>query len=199
MERSHSTTSDATSPLLIGDDDTSLSRPRRSLRRAATPPRTLRGAARFLRRASGRGMMLREPSMRVREAAAQQVEERQSDWAYSTPVVALDMLWNAAFVAISVAVVFLSADEDPSVPLRLWIAGYALQCALHMSCVASEFRRRRRTVAETVAAWDSSGDLNSASGSDAEDYSAAEESSDESGSGTRYPFISMVYFSPVVD
>nr|GEX71515.1 E3 ubiquitin-protein ligase At1g63170-like [Tanacetum cinerariifolium]GEX71524.1 E3 ubiquitin-protein ligase At1g63170-like [Tanacetum cinerariifolium] len=53
--------------------------------RQFTQTPSLRGAARFLRRASSR-RMLREPSMRVRESAAEQIEERQSDWAYSRPV-----------------------------------------------------------------------------------------------------------------
>uniref|UniRef100_A0A1D1YWW6 RING-type E3 ubiquitin transferase n=1 Tax=Anthurium amnicola TaxID=1678845 RepID=A0A1D1YWW6_9ARAE len=121
---------DAAAPLL-GDD-----RGRRSGRRPS-----LRGAARFLRRASSRRMM-REPSMLVREAAAEQLEERQSDWAYSRPVVVLDILWNLAFVTVAVAVLVLCRDESPSMPLRMWIAGYALQCVLHMVCVCIEYRRR---------------------------------------------------------
>ncbi|EXB88544.1 hypothetical protein L484_008863 [Morus notabilis] len=129
--------------------------------------------------------MLREPSVRVREAAAQQLEERQSDWAYSKPVIALDMLWNAAFVGIAIAVLALSAAEDPSVPLRVWIIGYAFQCAVHMACVVAEYRRRlheaRLAEMEASRGWESGGDLNSnsGSGSDAEDY-AAEDDSDDS-------------------
>ncbi|XP_008803038.2 E3 ubiquitin-protein ligase At1g12760-like isoform X2 [Phoenix dactylifera] len=102
---------------------------------------SLRGAARFFQRASSRRTM-REPSMLVREAAAEQLEERQSDWAYSRPVVFLDVLWNLAFVAAAVAVLILSWEERPSTPLRLWIGGYALQCVLHMVCVRIEYRRR---------------------------------------------------------
>ncbi|KAJ0971113.1 hypothetical protein J5N97_019072 [Dioscorea zingiberensis] len=102
---------------------------------------SLRGAARFLRRASSRRMM-REPSMLVRETAAEQLEERQSDWAYSRPVVFLDILWNLAFVGVAVGVLILSRDENPLMPLRLWIVGYALQCLLHMVCVVIEYRRR---------------------------------------------------------
>ncbi|KAL6005618.1 hypothetical protein ACLOJK_006188 [Asimina triloba] len=102
---------------------------------------SLRGAARFLRRASTRRIM-REPSMLVRETAAEQLEERQSDWAYSRPVVVLDIVWNLAFVVVAVVVLVLSRDESPSMPLRLWIVGYALQCVLHMVCVCVEYRRR---------------------------------------------------------
>ncbi|KAK2426001.1 hypothetical protein P8452_40756 [Trifolium repens] len=100
-------------------------------------------AARFLRQASGRRMM-REPSVVVREAAAEQLEERQSDWAYSKPVVILDIVWNFAFVVVSATALFLSWNESPEMPLRLWIAGYVLQCVLHMVCVCFEYRRRRR-------------------------------------------------------
>lgn len=82
--------------------------------------------------------------MLVRETAAEQLEERQSDWAYSKPVVILDIIWNFAFVAVAVAVLVLSRNEDPNMPLRLWILGYALQCVLHMICVCVEYRRRRR-------------------------------------------------------
>ena len=67
--------------------------------------------------------MLREQSVRVREAAAQQLEERQSDWAYSKPVIALDMLWNAAFIGIAVVVERrrgpLAAAEGVDCRLRL--------------------------------------------------------------------------------
>lgn len=100
-------------------------------------------AARFLRQASGRRTM-REPSVVVREAAAEQLEERQSDWAYSKPVVILDIVWNFAFVIVAGTALFLSRNEAPEMPLRLWIAGYVLQCVLHMVCVCFEYRRRRR-------------------------------------------------------
>ncbi|KAI4326996.1 hypothetical protein L6164_019505 [Bauhinia variegata] len=104
---------------------------------------SLRQAARFLRQASSRRMM-REPSMLVRETAAEQLEERQSDWAYSKPVVILDIIWNFAFVVVAATVLVLSRVESPDMPLRLWITGYALQCLLHMVCVCIEYRRRRR-------------------------------------------------------
>ncbi|KAK1408846.1 hypothetical protein QVD17_40940 [Tagetes erecta] len=102
---------------------------------------SLRGAARFLRRASSR-RMLREPSMRVRETAAEQIEERQTDWAYSRPVVILDLIWNFAFIVISVSVLVMSRKEDPKTPLRIWIVGYACQCLLHMVCVRLEYKQR---------------------------------------------------------
>ncbi|XP_010540671.1 PREDICTED: E3 ubiquitin-protein ligase At4g11680-like isoform X3 [Tarenaya hassleriana] len=112
---------------------------RRSSRRQG-----LREAARFLRHAGSRRMM-REPSMLVRETAAEQLEERQSDWAYSKPVVVLDIVWNVAFVAVAVAALVLSRNERPNMPLRVWVVGYALQCLLHMACVCVEYRRRRRS------------------------------------------------------
>lgn len=109
----------------------------RSLSRRAS----IQGAARFLRRASSRRIM-REPSMLVRETAAEQLEERQSDWAYSRPVVVLDIIWNLAFVVVASVVLFLSRNENPNMPVRVWVVGYALQCLLHMICVCFEYRRR---------------------------------------------------------
>lgn len=103
----------------------------------------LRGAARLLRRAGSRRAAMREPSIRVRETAAEQLEEAQSDWAYSRPVVVLDIVWNLAFVGAAVVVMVLSRGEAPSMPLRLWIAGYAMQCVLHIVCVRFECRRRQ--------------------------------------------------------
>ncbi|CAJ1943600.1 unnamed protein product [Sphenostylis stenocarpa] len=142
----------ATSP----DDSTSG---RRLLRRPS-----LREAARFLRQASGRRLM-REPSMMVREAAAEQLEERQSDWAYSKPVVVLDILWNFAFVTAAATVLILGRNENPNMPLRLWIVGYAMQCVLHVACVCVEYRKRqrRREQSNATVAVGGSGDLSSAS------------------------------------
>ncbi|KAK7294988.1 hypothetical protein RJT34_17889 [Clitoria ternatea] len=116
-----------------------LYRTRRFLRR--TPP--LRSAAHFFRRESERRMMLREPSVRVREAAAAELEGRQSDWAYSKPVVLVDVLWNLAFLVIGITVLGLSKKEEPCVPLRVWVVGYLLQGVFHSLCVVAEFRRRR--------------------------------------------------------
>ncbi|KAK3038081.1 hypothetical protein RJ639_031635 [Escallonia herrerae] len=128
---------------------------------------SLRGAARFLRRAGSR-RMLREPSARVRESAAEQIEERQSDWAYSRPVVALDLAWNLAFVAVSAAVLIASRSESPTSPLRLWIVGYVFQCVLHMVCVCFEYRRRyrQRSLDDSEGGWWSTAVSNSSSGSD---------------------------------
>jgi hypothetical protein len=61
--------------------------------------------------------MMREPSVVVREAAAEQLEERQSDWAYSKPVVILDIVWNFALVVVSATALFLSWNESPEMPL----------------------------------------------------------------------------------
>ncbi|URE14609.1 Zinc finger, C3HC4 type (RING finger) [Musa troglodytarum] len=105
----------------------------------APPPRPSRLAA-LLGRAAGR----RGPSMLVRETAALQLEERRADWAYSRPVVALDIGWNLAFAAVSVAVLGATTRERPNTPLRVWVAGYALQCVVHVLLVWAEYRRRRR-------------------------------------------------------
>lgn len=95
--------------------------------------------------------------MMVRETAAQQLEERQSDWAYSKPVVILDLMWNLVFVTVAVMVLYLSRKESPPTPLRLWIVGYALQCVMHMVCVCLEYRRRCRRRQEVAESEDGSG------------------------------------------
>ncbi|KAL7163482.1 hypothetical protein ACSBR2_039568 [Camellia fascicularis] len=106
-------------------------------RQEAGRPTTL---ALLLGRATGR----RGASMLVRETAAQQLEERRADWGYSRPVVALDMMWNMAFVVVSVVVLFCSMNENPNVPIRIWICGYALQCSVHVVLVWLEYSRRNR-------------------------------------------------------
>ncbi|KAK9277195.1 hypothetical protein L1049_006734 [Liquidambar formosana] len=129
-----SSTADATAPLL---------RPRQGTAEPSTRPATL---ALLLGRASGR----RGPSMLVRETAARQLEERRADWGYSKPVVALDMMWNMAFVVVSVVMLLCTLNEQPNTPIRLWICGYALQCGVHVVLVWMEYRRRnmRRTTDE---------------------------------------------------
>ncbi|CAN6908806.1 unnamed protein product [Brassica oleracea var. botrytis] len=87
---------------------------------------------------------MREPSMVVREAAAEQLEERQSDWGYSKPIVVLDIVWNLAFVSVAEAIMVMARNEHPIMPLRVWLLAYALQCVLHMVCVLVEYRRRNR-------------------------------------------------------
>lgn len=106
-------------------------------RRRRTP---LGGVARFLRRTR----MAREPSTLIRESETDQLEDRQSGWAYSKPVVALDTLWNLAFVVVAGFLLYLSREEKPVVPLRLWVVGYAVQCIMHVVCVLAEYRRRVR-------------------------------------------------------
>ncbi|KAJ1398088.1 Zinc finger, RING-type [Sesbania bispinosa] len=161
MATTNRSSEDAADPTpFIGSSSDESNSGRRLIR---TP--SLRQAARFLRQASGRRLM-REPSMVVRETAAEQLEERQSDWAYSKPVVVLDILWNFAFVVAAVTVLILSRSESPSTPLRLWIVGYALQCIVHVACVCVEYRRRMRrreqSNANTVGVG-GSGDLSSGS------------------------------------
>ncbi|KAL9245334.1 hypothetical protein vseg_018997 [Gypsophila vaccaria] len=126
-------TTTTTTPLLTPSSTRSLSTSSIS-RRAG-----IRGAARFLRRRA-----ISEQSVRVRESAAQQIEDRQSDWAYSTPVVILDLIWNTLFFVSAVVVVFFSNSEHTRPPLRLWLLGYAAQCVVHVICVCVEYNRRRR-------------------------------------------------------
>lgn len=80
--------------------------------------------------------------MLVRETAARELEERRADWGYSRPVVALDIMWNLAFVIVSAVMLICTADENPNVPIRVWVCGYALQCLVHVVLVWVEYKRR---------------------------------------------------------
>lgn len=113
-----------------------------------SPPSPARPAtlATLLGRASGR----RGPSMLVRETAARHLEERRADWGYSKPVVALDMMWNTAFVVVSAVMLLCTLDERPNTPIRVWICGYALQCAVHVVLVWLEYRSRNTRRASTT-------------------------------------------------
>ncbi|GMH09419.1 hypothetical protein Nepgr_011260 [Nepenthes gracilis] len=122
---------------------TSIAIPASSNRVQSVRTQGLRQAARFLRQASSTRRMMREPSMMVRETAAQQIEERQSDWAYSRPVLLLGVTWNFAFIIVATVVLVLSRDEAPVLPLRLWVVGYAFQCAVHILCAGVVYWRRR--------------------------------------------------------
>ncbi|KAH9622717.1 hypothetical protein KSS87_002555 [Heliosperma pusillum] len=115
----------------------------------------------LLGRAAGR----RGPSMMVRETAARELEERRADWGYSKPVVAVDMLWNMVFVVVSVVMLFCTVGENPDVPVRVWVGGYAVQCLVHVVLVWSEYRRRsRRREVDLEAGNDSDGDDDAAAG-----------------------------------
>ncbi|KAL6577512.1 hypothetical protein OROMI_009840 [Orobanche minor] len=81
-------------------------------------------------------------SMMVRESAARELEERRADWGYSKPVIALDIMWNLAFVVVSVVMLICTAHEKPDVPIRVWVCGYALQCLVHVVLVWMEYNRR---------------------------------------------------------
>ncbi|KAI8031525.1 E3 ubiquitin protein ligase RIE1 [Camellia lanceoleosa] len=106
---------------------------------AATQPTTL---MRLLGRATGQ----RGASMLVRETAARHLDERHANWGYSKPVVALDMVWNLAFIVVSVVMLICTVEERPNVPIRVWICGYSLQCLVHVVLVWFEYRRRNRTI-----------------------------------------------------
>ncbi|XP_019057125.1 PREDICTED: E3 ubiquitin protein ligase RIE1 isoform X2 [Tarenaya hassleriana] len=127
----------------------------------------------------------RAPEMLVRETAARALEERRADWGYSRPVVAVDIMWNAALVMASVVVLVFTDDERPNTPIRVWICGYALQCLVHVVLVWSEYRRRntRRR----------SGDLEAGQGADQLEsviYSEDEEGggSSDYGGSSQYSF-----------
>ncbi|KAF3556592.1 hypothetical protein F2Q69_00012278 [Brassica cretica] len=129
-------------PLLLSGDENegSNSNGGGEQRRSSSVRRPgLREAARLLSRASsGGGRAMREPSMVMREVVAEQLEERQSDWAYLKPIVVLDIVWNLAFVSVAGAILVMARNEHPIMPLRVWLLGYALQCVL------VEYRRRNR-------------------------------------------------------
>lgn len=78
--------------------------------------------------------MMREPS--------EQIDEGQSSWAYSKPVVVIDLIWNFIYIAAALFVLVLSRNEHPEMPLRVWIIGYSSLCLLHIVSVFMEFRRR---------------------------------------------------------
>ncbi|OWM73113.1 hypothetical protein CDL15_Pgr001227 [Punica granatum] len=59
----------------------------------------------------------------------------------SRPIVVLDFVWNLAFILVSVAVLLSTLKERPATPLRLWLSGYALQCAFHVGFICVEYRR----------------------------------------------------------
>ncbi|KAM7254920.1 hypothetical protein ACFE04_020161 [Oxalis oulophora] len=110
------------------------------LLRPRSPNRTTTLAV-LLGRATGR----RAPSMLVRETAARELDERRADWGYSKPVVALDIMWNIAFVVLAVTMLVLTLNEKPNTPLRVWICGYAVQCLVHVVLVWLEYRRRNNS------------------------------------------------------
>ncbi|CAL9761136.1 unnamed protein product [Musa acuminata subsp. burmannicoides] len=84
------------------------------------------------------------PSVVVRGTAALHLQERRADWAYSRPVVVLDIAWNLVFTAASAAVLCATTHERPNTPVRVWLLGYALQCLIHVVFVWGEYSRRRR-------------------------------------------------------
>ncbi|XP_068315991.1 E3 ubiquitin-protein ligase At4g11680-like [Pyrus communis] len=142
----------------------------RRLMRHGPPP--LRGAMRILSRVSGRQMRLREPSVRVRENALEELEERQNFWAYSKPTIILDLLWNLVFVIVGFSVLGLSVEEKPLVPLRIWVVGYILLCVVHVGCVVAQYQRRREEgeAGSGEVGWGSIGSESSGSGGNVGGY-----------------------------
>ncbi|KAM2531875.1 hypothetical protein PS1_000558 [Malus domestica] len=142
----------------------------RRLMRHGPPP--LRGAMRILSRVSGRRMRLREPSVRVRENAVEELEERQNFWAYSKPAIILDLLWNLVFVIVGFTVLGLSVEEKPLVPIRVWVVGYILLCVVHVGCVVAQYRRRREEgeAGSGEVGWGSIGSESSGSGGNVGGY-----------------------------
>lgn len=63
------------------------------------------------------------------------------DCLFSTPFLVLVVIWNLAFILVAAFMLFTTVRERPSTPLRLWIAGYALQCLLHVGFVWIDYQR----------------------------------------------------------
>ncbi|KAF3685437.1 putative F-box protein PP2-A13-like [Capsicum annuum] len=101
----------------------------------STHRHSFRHAIHVFQRASNRtGLMMREPS--------DQHDDQQSNWAYSKPVVIIDVVWYFMYVIAAILVLVLSRNENPEMPLRVWIVGYSLLCLLHVVCVLLEYKRR---------------------------------------------------------
>ncbi|XP_039010411.1 E3 ubiquitin protein ligase RIE1-like [Hibiscus syriacus] len=88
-----------------------------------------------------------EDSVLVGETAEHVLEEERVDL---EPVVALDMLWNAAFVAVSVVTLITTLGEKPNTPIRTWICGYALQSLVHVVLVWLGCRRRNTSTTSAI-------------------------------------------------
>ncbi|KAM3289805.1 E3 ubiquitin-protein ligase [Capsicum chacoense] len=101
----------------------------------STHRHSFRHAIHVFQRASNRtGLMMREPS--------DQHDDQQSNWAYSKPVVIIDVVWYFMYMIAAILVLVLSRNENPEMPLRVWIVGYSLLCLLHVVCVLLEYKRR---------------------------------------------------------
>ncbi|XP_055809506.1 E3 ubiquitin-protein ligase At4g11680-like isoform X2 [Solanum dulcamara] len=121
--------SSSNSPLLRSNNN------EESFHTRSTRRYSLRDAIRVFQRASNRtGLMMREPS--------EQIDDRQSNWAYSKPVVVMDIFWNFMYIIAAILVLVLSRNDDPEMPLRVWIVGYCLLCLVHVVSVYLEYRRR---------------------------------------------------------
>ncbi|PIN16947.1 hypothetical protein CDL12_10398 [Handroanthus impetiginosus] len=117
---------------------TPLLRPRQPSSNASGPS----ALSLFLSRAASATQRRGGASMLVRETAARELEERRADWGYSKPVVALDIMWNLAFVIVTVVMLICTIKENPNVPIRVWVCGYALQCLVHVVLVWIAYKGR---------------------------------------------------------
>ncbi|KAE8653724.1 E3 ubiquitin protein ligase RIE1 [Hibiscus syriacus] len=88
-----------------------------------------------------------EYSVLMGETEEHVLEEVQVDL---DPVVALDMLWNAVFVAVSVVTLIITLDEKPNTPIRIWVCGYALQSSVHVVLVWLGCRRRNTSTTSAI-------------------------------------------------
>lgn len=63
------------------------------------------------------------------------------DWSNSK-LVALEFLSNTGVVIAAVSVLMVSKNEEPSMPLRLWVVGYAALCLQSVASVVAEHKKR---------------------------------------------------------
>ncbi|WCJ28693.1 Zinc finger C3HC4 type (RING finger) family protein [Euphorbia peplus] len=73
----------------------------------------------------------------------QSINNNNRSFSYSKPVMVLDLVWNSAFVLVSIAVLLFAVGEKPSTPLRFWVLGYCLQCVFHVGFVYFRYRMWR--------------------------------------------------------
>ncbi|XP_076935773.1 E3 ubiquitin protein ligase RIE1-like [Bidens hawaiensis] len=85
----------------------------------------------------------RGASLIVSQNVALQMEDYREEFGYSVPVVAVETVWNLAFVVVAVVMVFWIAREERSVRLRVWICGYAVHCVANVVVLLVEYRKRR--------------------------------------------------------
>eukprot|EP00270_Netrium_digitus_P002275 TRINITY_DN1255_c0_g1_i1.p1 TRINITY_DN1255_c0_g1~~TRINITY_DN1255_c0_g1_i1.p1 ORF type:complete len:500 (-),score=110.97 TRINITY_DN1255_c0_g1_i1:180-1679(-) len=100
------------------------------------------GAARMMQRASSRRFM-RQESVLVRDAAAEQLQERLN-FRHWVVMLVLLLLFHMSMISAIVVVLILTVKEKPAVPIRIWLIG---QAVIHITAIGSslvQFHEERR-------------------------------------------------------